>query len=362
MPPVERLRERLVRVYGDVDLLPLPPPSPTRCVRYMQLQRERVQAKFLGRLRKVDEDWETAYQGMPKLQREAVRMLHPEPLFNALSAQPGFEKPEVVLLRASWLIEHAQRGGVLPCRQTIEARYPGALVTVKELRAQHRHFCELTDVPARTDDPFRGNRTTYISQLKAVPIVAISYKWRGREHPDPEGRTLREVARMLLRETRGERATESFRTGYASWGFTDVGVFWLRQSLSEGLRGRPPEGGGRLRVRRARAHLQARPHQHAAVVCARADDGLCGGQNPRRPRVQQDQLRWERLVRARRRRPSSREGRERLCAAYVPRSPAATPRSHAVTQPCIVSPEALRPPRLARRGNVSRPTRPQALL
>jgi len=85
----------------------------------------------------------------------------------------------VRLLRSSWLIQLADNGGVLSRRQEL---LEDAFVGVAELRAIHE-ACT-----AKVGKNQLDNR---------LPIVCVSHFWRTREHPDPEGVTLRIVAAKL---------------------------------------------------------------------------------------------------------------------------------------------------------------------
>ena len=222
-------------------LLQLLPPPPL--ARHMALSeafiacnRERRKAELLGVARKVDHDWDVAYHALPHLKREALRYLHPQSLFDSLAPQPPRVRPEVALLKASFLLARAASGSPLPPRQVLERECPEAYITVEELRERHARFTALSsrlarstapdEVQGRSVDVMRGERMTYSSQLEAVPIVVISYKWREKAHPDRHGHTLREVARVLHDEINGEGATEHCQMGYRAWGFDEVGVFW----------------------------------------------------------------------------------------------------------------------------------------
>ena len=64
--------------------------------------------------------------------------------------------------------------------------------------------------------------------LEAVPVLVLSHCWESPDHPDPEARTLRALAKALA-GTWGTHAgrprPESGLPLYRAWGLSDVGVF-----------------------------------------------------------------------------------------------------------------------------------------
>lgn len=89
----------------------------------------------------------------------------------------------VRLLRASWLIEKAGTGGVLPVRQEIE-RTAGDAAYLSG-NALQTCLMEVEEAAAYPKEPsFPG-------------IVVFSYCWHSPEHPDPAGELLREMAAVL---------------------------------------------------------------------------------------------------------------------------------------------------------------------
>ena len=113
------------------------------------------------------------------------RYVKPDAIWAALVTEA------VQLGRMSWLIELADRGGILPHRQACP---PEAFVDVDELRSLYG----------------KGN------QDGVLPIVVISFCWDAPNHPDGRGVQLKTVAAALKRQ----------RDKFAKLGFTEMGVFW----------------------------------------------------------------------------------------------------------------------------------------
>ena len=148
----------------------------------------------------------------------------------------------VVLLRSSFLIALDKNGMILPNRQQIERgkillksdpttevdiseihfTAESALMPVDEIERLHAEFLKRRPAQKAGHDDDDG---TFRAQPDALPIVAVSYKWRTRPHPDPDGKTLHELAKMLDHEIRGTRDASGVVSGYSHWGYDDVGVF-----------------------------------------------------------------------------------------------------------------------------------------
>ena len=131
----------------------------------------------------------------------AERYSRPESVWRVLAA------PNVRLLRASFLIELAQNGGVLQRRQDLIEK---AFLPLVELRAIHAEASSLLT-------GFDG----------ALPIVAVSSCWQSQFHADPFGAQLRTVGHLLSAEVAKYRAS----TADGGVGFSEVGVFWDWGSL-----------------------------------------------------------------------------------------------------------------------------------
>jgi len=156
------------------------------------------------------------------------RYTKPESIWTALLTG------HVKLVKMSWLIAHADAGGILPHRQALPDE---AVISVDELKRMYGD----------------GNKDD------VLPIIAISFCWDTPAHPDPTGKQLATVAAMLKREqAKYAKANNSFG------GFMDMGVFWVRphalhrpplasacahcprsdahsRPLAPGLAGHPPE-------------------------------------------------------------------------------------------------------------------------
>ena len=65
--------------------------------------------------------------------------------------------------------------------------------------------------------------------LEAVPVLVASHCWETPDHPDPEARTLRALAKALAgtwgMTANGRASPESGLPLYRAWGLSDVGVF-----------------------------------------------------------------------------------------------------------------------------------------
>jgi hypothetical protein len=145
---------------------------------------------------------EAAIAEAEALLSEASRYSDPETLWQAL------ETGDTQLIRMTWLIKHAQAGGVLPRRQELPEE---ALISRKELKLIFG----------------MGN------DAGVLPIVAISATAQGAGHPDSEGAALRCVAKALEREkpkfyVRGGGTLFTRRPEFA-----EMGVYWPWASVDQ---------------------------------------------------------------------------------------------------------------------------------
>jgi len=102
----------------------------------------------------------------------------------------------VALLRGSFIIEEARWERALPRRQECPA---DAYISLEELKAI-----------------FKSSKARPPSaRYKRLPIVAISYCWHTKQHPDPQGVTLKLIAIKLL----------EYMQTFAKYGIKEVGVF-----------------------------------------------------------------------------------------------------------------------------------------
>ena len=190
------------------------------------------------------------------------------------------ESGDVVLIRASWLLERAgfvpissRPGGLfgpqhndtrtaaekrrairawvprdppkpLPRRQELERDHPEAILPLSELKQLSRQFVHTSREAVSNTWGVAKNNTAEEDGVEALPIVSISHSWEKQEHPDPEGRTLRIVAAELSDggwESFDEQgmpsgAPTSGLPLYSCWGFEEVGVFWDWCSLHQAPR------------------------------------------------------------------------------------------------------------------------------
>ena len=93
----------------------------------------------------------------------------PEELWRALEAGGG---SATCILRGSWFKK--QRGGRMPKRG--DELPPEATITVAELR--------VISAAAKCN-------------YGALPVIALSHYWRTKEHPDPDGETMKLVVAAL---------------------------------------------------------------------------------------------------------------------------------------------------------------------
>ena len=138
----------------------------------------------------------TAQLSMPPKAQFAM-ILDPTRYTKPASIWAALETGHVRLLKMSWPIEHAAKGGTLSRRQELPKK---AFISVQELKAQYGD----------------GNSDG------VLPIISISFCWDTAPHPDPSGKQLETVAATLKaeKEKYADRAGEYFK------GFTEMGVFW----------------------------------------------------------------------------------------------------------------------------------------
>ena len=120
--------------------------------------------------------------------------------------EPIIRKGALRLLDAQWLIEYAEAGGILSCRQDLPDE---AFVTLDALQAA-------------------------CTPVSFLPIIAISYPWLTPSHPDPQGEHLQLVARVLATLFRGTSRLQQRARRAGRWG-----VFWDFGSLHQHREGVP---------------------------------------------------------------------------------------------------------------------------
>lgn len=160
-------------------------------------------------------------------------------------------KGDVVLVRASWLLQRAgfvQCGDgkhnylwvphsppqPLPRRQELESQYPEAIMPLDELQAQHRNFRYTSQEATSTAAGVAHTSNAWADGANSLPVLTVSHVWETASHPDPEGRTLRIIAAELADggwDAFDERGMPAGAPScglplYRVWGMEDVGVFW----------------------------------------------------------------------------------------------------------------------------------------
>jgi len=123
---------------------------------------------------------------------DITRYTKPTSIWEAL------ETGNLKLLKMSWIIDHAKKGGILAHFQKLP---PEAFVSVKELKDQYGD----------------GNPDN------VLPIIAISYCWLTPAHPDPEGKQLKTLAAVLESERLKYAEADTEHSFFK--GFTEMGVF-----------------------------------------------------------------------------------------------------------------------------------------
>ncbi|CAK0833800.1 unnamed protein product [Prorocentrum cordatum] len=145
---------------------------------------------------------------VPKKEEQATfdlaRYTDPASLFDALAFTVDDLHP-VRLVRMTWLLQ--QRGAVLKRRQELPEE---AFVSADELRAVW-------------EAGGRGGKD------QVAPIIAISFCWDSREHPDPKGLQLN----LVIDTLQMERLKYSTAKGDFK-GFGEMGIFWDWPSLLQG--------------------------------------------------------------------------------------------------------------------------------
>ena len=149
---------------------------------------------------RADDPSPTAQLGPPKAQFATI--LDPTRYTEPASIWAALETGHVRLLKMSWLIEHAAKGGTLSRRQELP---PEAFISVQELKAQYANAGL---------NPYNMDGV--------LPIIAISFCWDTAPHPDPSGQQLATVSATLKKEK--EKYAKA--NGKYFKGFTEMGVFW----------------------------------------------------------------------------------------------------------------------------------------
>jgi hypothetical protein len=146
---------------------------------------------------------------------------------------------DIVLVKASYLLELAKTpGAILPMRQDLPRR------AVCDEATLHLYFDEMQRWINYCEKPGAMSFA-----MRQTPIVAISYAWASKQHPDPEGWMLREVLARVCEWYMSERAylIHCEEDYYASGGRTaprilpevgsDFGVFLDYTSIYQNTHG-----------------------------------------------------------------------------------------------------------------------------
>ena len=175
---------------------------------------------------------------------------------DAASIWEAMRDEQAILVRASWLLKRAgyEEGEVeveytvkengelvkkkakkpgwvqrrdaapLPHRAQIEKDHPEAIMPVEECEAGHT---KMREVAAKVVKVY-PNPEAQRAALEAVPVLVASHCWETPDHPDPEARTLRALAKALAGgwgEWYGNPRPTGLLPLYRAWGLSDVGVF-----------------------------------------------------------------------------------------------------------------------------------------
>ena len=122
--------------------------------------------------------------------------------YNDIDAIEAFAaEGDVKFVRASYFLEVAEQGGRFPRRQEVPPRALVGRAALKrmadEVRAWRKILAEYADTPYAAD---------LAHAMRFPPFVVVSYAWLSKEHPDADGRQLREVLAKAIEWYMSERA------------------------------------------------------------------------------------------------------------------------------------------------------------
>ena len=159
-----------------------------------------------------------------------------ESVWAALEGRDGkVEAGDVRLLSLRWLMELAERGGVLPRRQDLPEEAFIDVATLRHIEANASRFSSNESLREGTLELFSGRLLRGFCLIvganlgvqkqrnpdRLLPIVAISYCWLERDHPDRDGRQLQVLCQRLAALYGGRGLSGACR----EYGFSDMGVF-----------------------------------------------------------------------------------------------------------------------------------------
>ena len=122
--------------------------------------------------------------------------------YNDIDAIEAFAaEGDVKFVRASYFLELAEQGGRFPRRQEVPPRALVGRAAFKrmadEVRAWRKILAEYADTMYAAD---------LAHAMRFPPFVVVSYAWLSKEHPDADGRQLREVLAKAIEWYMSERA------------------------------------------------------------------------------------------------------------------------------------------------------------
>jgi len=185
-PSKQGLRGMLVEILGRYDTYGDGTISSTqlsRALERLSLDRQSIDVAFASVDGRRNENGLAARINYSKF-ASWVAGFHEEPpevdVMGPASLRASLESGNVVLLRASWIIQLAERGGAaLPCRNDLTSE---ALWTTHEIMASSEIM--LRQLKAG-------------SYMPSMPIVSVSLEWLSEDHPDPHREQLGMVATTL---------------------------------------------------------------------------------------------------------------------------------------------------------------------
>ena len=119
--------------------------------------------------------------------------------YNDIDAIEDFAaEGDVGFVYASYYLELAAQGGRFPRRQEVPPHAVVGKAALKRMADEVRAWRKL--LAEHKDEPWLA------FQMRFPPFVVVSYAWLSREHPDPDGKQLREVLAPTIEWYMAERA------------------------------------------------------------------------------------------------------------------------------------------------------------
>ena len=127
--------------------------------------------------------------------------------YNDIDAIEAFAaEGDVGFVYASYYLELAAQGGRFPRRQEVPPHAVVGKAALKRMAAEVRAWRKL--LAEHKDKPYLA------WAMRFPPFVVVSYAWLSREHPDPDGKQLREVLAPTIEWYMAERARLIKESGY----------------------------------------------------------------------------------------------------------------------------------------------------